>query len=253
MPHTVTTDANGNIWYTGNKNATIGRLDPKNGLITEFKMPIAEAKDPHSAIFDDNGNLWFTLQHSNMIGRLNTTNKQIDLVSLPTPNSRPYGIKIDALGFPWVACNGHNCLIKVTPDSMMLDEILLPNKNTKVRRLDIDKGGTIWYVNSSLGKLGRYIPDTGNIREWDSPSGEKSHPYALAVVDDVIWYNESGMRPDNLVRFDPKTESFQTWLIPSGDFHAGIVRHMRATKDGNLLIHQSSTNKISAPHTTNNL
>jgi virginiamycin B lyase len=26
--------------------------------------------------------------------------------------------------------------------------------------------------------------------------------------------------------------------------HAGIVRHMRATRDGNLLLHQSSTNRI---------
>ena len=52
------------------------------------------------------------------------------------------------------------------------------------------------------------------------------------------------MRPDPLVRFDPKTETFQSWPIPSGHVYAGIVRHMRATKDGNLLIHQSSTNRI---------
>jgi virginiamycin B lyase len=64
------------------------------------------------------------------------------------------------------------------------------------------------------------------------------------VVDGIVWYNESGMRPDMLVRFDPKTESFQSWPIPSGDIHAGIVRHMRPTRDGKLLIHQSSTNRI---------
>src|SRR3546814_19933248 len=58
------------------------------------------------------------------------------------------------------------------------------------------------------------------------------------------WYNESGVRPDMLVRFDPATETFQSWPIPSGGVHAGIVRHMRPTHDGNLLIHQSSTNRI---------
>src|SRR3546814_14114831 len=51
-------------------------------------------------------------------------------------------------------------------------------------------------------------------------------------------------RPDMLVRFDPATESFQSWPIPSGGVYAGIVRHMRETRDGNLLIHQSSTNRI---------
>ena len=75
-------------------------------------------------------------------------------------------------------------------------------------------------------------------------SGPQSHRYAIAVVDDIVWYNESGKRPDMLVRFDPKTEQFQSWPIPSGGIHAGIVRHIRPTREGNLLIHQSSTNRI---------
>jgi virginiamycin B lyase len=47
-----------------------------------------------------------------------------------------------------------------------------------------------------------------------------------------------------LVRFDPKSEKFQSWAIPSGGVHAGIVRHMRPTRDGGLILHQSSTNRI---------
>jgi len=125
-----------------------------------------------------------------------------------------------------------------------ITEVKLPIPGTTVRRLDIAEDGTIWYVNSGMGKLGRYDPASGDIREWDSPSGAASHPYAIAVVDGIVWYNESGVRPDPLVRFDPETGRFQSWPIPSGGVHAGIIRHMRATKDGNLLIHQSSTNRI---------
>ena len=84
-------------------------------------------------------------------------------------------------------------------------------------------------------------PKTGEIKEWPSPRGPESHPYAFAVVDDVIWYNESGMRPDALVRFDPETEQFQSWAIPSG---AGIIRNMWVTEAGDLLIHQSSSNRV---------
>lgn len=67
---------------------------------------------------------------------------------------------------------------------------------------------------------------------------------AIIVVDGVVWYNESGVRPDALVRFDPKTETFQSWAILSGGVYAGIWRHGRATREGNLLIHQSATNRI---------
>ncbi len=244
MPHSVTMDDDGNAWYTGNKNGSIGKLDPTTGVITEFKMPDPAAKDPHTAVFDDDGILWFTLQHSNMIGRLDPDTGDIKLVTAPTKRSRPYGIKVDADGAIWVACNGSNCLIKVDPETMALTENKLPIPATTVRRLDIASDGMIWYVNSSQGRLGRFDPTTGEATEWPSPSGPKSHPYALAIIDDVVWYNESGVRPDPLVRFDPVTETFQSWPIPTGNIYAGIVRHMRKTRNGDLLIHQSSTNRI---------
>jgi virginiamycin B lyase len=244
MPHSVLIDEAGNVWYTGNKNGTVGKFDPGTEEITEYEMPDPAAKDPHTAVFDQQGILWFTLQQSNMIGRLDPVSGEVELVTMKTPDARPYGIKIDAEGTPWVACNGSNCLVEVDPETMEPTEIELPIPETTVRRLDIADDGMIWYVNSSQGRLGRFDPRTGEIKEWPSPSGPKSHPYALAVVDGIVWYNESGMRPDALVRFDPKTETFQSWPIPSGGVYAGIVRHMRPTRDGNLLIHQSSTNRI---------
>ena len=88
---------------------------------------------------------------------------------------------------------------------MALTEVELPDAATTVRRLDIAADGMIWYVNSGHGRLGRYDPKSGEIKEWPSPSGPKSHPYAIAVVNGMIWYNEFGKRPDALVRFDPAT------------------------------------------------
>jgi virginiamycin B lyase len=242
-PHSVTPDPQGNIWYTGNSNATIGKLDPRTGAITEYKMPDPAARDPHTAVFDQTGTLWFTLQQSNMVGRLVPSTGDIKLAKMPTANSRPYGIVISRDGSPWVSCNGSNCLAKIDPETMAIREFKLPEKSTS-RRLDFASDGTIWYVNSSLGRLGKMDPKTGQIKEWPSPSGAKSHPYAIAVVNDIVWYNESAQRPDALVRFDPATERFQSWPIPSGGVYAGIIRHMRPTREGNLLIHQSSTNRI---------
>jgi virginiamycin B lyase len=244
LPHSVTPDDQGNIWYTGNGNGTIGKLEPRTGMITEYKMPDAAARDPHTAIFDKQGTLWFTLQVSNMVGRLIPATGDIKLATMPRRDSRPYGIKLSSEGDLWVACNGANCLYKIDPQTMAVREYPLPDPKTTVRRLDIAGDGTIWFVNSSLGRLGRLNPKTGEVKEWPSPSGPKSHPYAIAVIDGIVWYNESGQRPDALVRFDPKTERFQSWAIPSGKVYAGIIRHMRPTRDGNLLIHQSSTNRI---------
>ncbi|HUG36898.1 MAG TPA: hypothetical protein VML54_08120 [Candidatus Limnocylindrales bacterium] len=234
-PHTVVPDAQGNIWYTGNSNASIGRLDPRTGAITVYAT---EAGDPHSAVFHPNGNLFFTAQGAAVLGRLDPTTGEITEV---TTEPRPYGIKVDRQGTVWVAYNGTNKIGALDPVTMAVRYYEVPNERSRIRRLDIDSNGIVWYGNSTMGLLGRLDPATGEIREWPSPSGPGSHPYALAVVDDVVWYNESGVRPDVLVRFDPETETFQSWPIPSG---YGIVRNMWVTEAGNLLIHQSSSNRI---------
>lgn len=234
-PHTIVPDADGNIWYTGNSNATIGKLDPISGEVIEYTT---QARDPHSATFHPNGNLYFTAQGAGMLGRLNPATGEIKEIET---QPRPYGIKAADDGTLWVAFNGTNKIGAMHPDTMEVKYYEIPNERTRVRRLDLDSEGNVWFVNSTQGKIGRLDPASGEIRQWDSPSGPSSHPYALAVIDDVIWYNESGMRPDALVRFNPASESFQSWAIPSG---VGIVRNVWKTEAGNLLIHQSSSNRV---------
>jgi len=99
----------------------------------------------------------------------------------------------------------------------------------------------VWVAMAGIHQLWTFDPRTGEVKEWPSPSGPDTHPYAIEVVDDIIWYNESRRRPDALVRFDPKTEKFQSWAIPSG---VGIIRHMTVSPEGNLVFHQSSINRV---------
>ena len=51
-PHSIINDASGNIWYTGNGNGTVGKLDPATGKITAYPMPDPNARDPHTPIFN---------------------------------------------------------------------------------------------------------------------------------------------------------------------------------------------------------
>jgi virginiamycin B lyase len=234
-PHSILADAAGNIWYTGNSNATIGKLNPATGEITQFAT---QASDPHTAAFHPNGKLYFTAQNAGMLGMLDPLTGELKEVAT---EPRPYGIKVARNGTLYVAYNGTNKIGAVDPETLNVRYYDIPNAASRIRRLDFSSDGMIWYVNSTQGKVGRLNPSTGEIKEWDSPSGPQSSPYALAVINDKVWYNESGVRPDTLVRFDPATEKFQSWAIPSG---VGIVRNMAVTKDNKLLIHQSSTNKI---------
>jgi virginiamycin B lyase len=240
-PHGLTEDKNGNIWYTGNLKAHIGKLNPKTGEITEYPMPDPAARDPHTAVFDQKGTLWFTLQGANMIGRFNPSNGDLALRNSPTSQSLPYGIAMSSKGVPFYVEFGANKVASIDPDKMVIREWTLPNAEARPRRLAVDANDVIWYSDYARGYLGRLDPKTGDVKEWASPGGTSSRPYGIAVINGDVWYSESGVMPNTLIRFEPGTERFQVWNIPSG---GGVVRNVSVTRDGNLALAESGMNKV---------
>ena len=240
-PHGLAEDQDGNIWFTGNSSGLIGKLDPKTGNVTEYKMPDPAVKDPHTLNFDQNGVLWFTAQVANKIGRLDPKSGEIKLVTSPTPNSRPYGLKINSKGIPIFVEFGANKAATIDPKTMEIKEFPLPNEAARPRRLALASDDVVYYSDFARGFLGRLDLSSGQVKEWQSPSGPNSQPYGIAFTKGAIWYNESNAKPNTIVRFDPKTEKFQTWSIPDG---GDIVRNVDVTRDGNVALANSLVNQV---------
>ncbi|PYV73588.1 MAG: lyase [Acidobacteria bacterium] len=240
-PHGLVADRDGNIWFTGNFKGYVGKLDPRTGAVTEFKIPDPKGEDPHTAVFDSQGMLWFTLQVANMVGRLDPRTGKIDLKKVQTANSHPYGIAINSKGFPIFCEFATNKMAKIDPQSMEITEYMLP-EGVRPRRMAIDAGDLVYFTDYSEGHLGRLDMASGAVKMWASPSGAKSAPYGITITPDgMVWYSESGVKPNTIVRFDPKTESFARASIPSG---GGTVRNMAATSDGRVYIACSGVNKV---------
>ena len=240
-PHGLVEDGDGNIWFTGNGAGLIGKLDPKTGNVTEYKMPDAAAKDPHTLVFDQHGIIWFSAQQANRVGRLDPRTGEIKLMTPPTANARPYGFVVNSKGIPFFDEFGTNKIGSIDPNTLAIREYPLPDAAARPRRIAVTSDDAIWYTDFARGYLGRLDPATGKVTEWPSPGGPKSEPYGMAISKGAIWYSESGTKPNTVVRFDPKTEKFQTWVIPSG---GDIVRNMDATRDGNLVLASSTINGV---------
>jgi len=144
-------------------------------------------------------------------------------------------------GIPFVCDFGTNKIIQIDPDTLAIKEYELPNSESRPRRIAISPDDIIWYSDYSRGYLGRLDPATGKGAEWQSPSGPKSAPYGISAINDVIWYSESEARPNTVVRFDPKTEKFQSWTIPGG---GNIVRNTSVTPDSNFVLANSLVNAV---------
>jgi len=231
----------GNIWFTGNHMSLVGKLDPKTGDVSEYKMPDPKAKDPHTIAIDGNGIVWFTAQNANMVGRIDPKSGEVKLVTSPTANSRPYGLVINSKGIPVFVEFGVNKIATIDPHTLAIKEYALPNPASRPRRLALTPDEAVWYADFSRGYLGRLDLASGEHKEWPSPSGPQSQPYGIVFTKGALWYNESGAKPNTIVRFDFKTEKFQSWAIPGG---GDIVRNMSVTRDGNPVTANSLVNQV---------
>jgi virginiamycin B lyase len=126
---------------------------------------------------------------------------------------------------------------------MRIREYTLPAAGARPRRIALAPDGTVYYTDFARGYLGHFDVSSGKlVKEWKSPGGSESEPYGIAITNDgEVWYSESGVKPNTLVKFDPKAESFSTEPIPSG---GGVVRNMVATPDRRLYLACSGVNKV---------
>jgi len=240
-PHGLVMDKQGNIWFTANFKAYIGKFEPATGKFTKYPLD-PKARDPHTPIFDQKGMLWFSVQGANMVGRLNPETGESKVVTSPTPKSNPYGMIVTKAGIPYFVEFGANKIASIDPETMEIHEYLLPNEDSRPRRVAITSNDVLYYSDFSRGYLGRFDTKTGKMtKEWPSPGGPQSRPYGITIVNDIVWYSESGVKPNTLVRFDPKTEKFQTWIIPAG---GGVVRNMMHFANGNLALTESGENMV---------
>jgi len=231
------------VWYAGNGDAHIGRLDPQSGEITVFRMPDAAARDPHTLVFDQNGDIWFTVQQGNFVGRLSTGSGQVRLIRVPTAGARPYGIVVDSKNSPWFVEFGTNKIATVDTGSLSIREFTLTRPGARPRRLGVTSDDSIWYVDYAQGYVGRFVPATTEIQEWQAPGRSGSRPYGMAVDHrDRIWFVETGISPNRFVGFNPATrEFFGITPIPSG---GGAVRHMYFHEPSRAIWFGTDTNTV---------
>lgn len=224
-PHNLIVSSKGIVWYSGNLEGYIGRYDPATDRLDKIAMPDTSARDPHTLVFDQTQeHIWFTVQWGNFVGRLALADSSVQLIPVPTPRARPYGIRIAPDGTPWLVLVGTHKLARIDPQSLALEEIDLPNKNARPRRLEITGDGRIWYADYADGALGLYDPHAQTFKQWPLPGGKDARPYGSALDKDGRLWVVTGTRPNYFVGFDTRSEEIISITpIPSG---GGTVRHM---------------------------
>jgi virginiamycin B lyase len=246
-PHDAVPDRFGAVWYAGQGDGTVGRLDPSTGEITV--VSIGSGSAPHGVIMGPDDAAWITDGGLNSIVRVDPTTLGVQTYPLPgeranlntatfdgrgvlwftgqagyigrldpavgvveqfaAPRGRgPYGIATAPDGTVYFASLAGSYLGRIDGDDGAVTVLDPPTPNAGVRRVWPDSTGRLWIAEYNVGQLGRYDPATGQWAEWRLP-GENARAYAVYVDEqDNVWLTDTGA--DTIVRFDPETETFTT-------------------------------------------
>jgi streptogramin lyase len=247
-PHSLQVAPDGAVWITLAIGNGLARFDPATGTFDVHE--VAAGFYPHTLRFDAKGRFWYTMAASNHVGMYDPKTGEQRHVRLPArtweqaavlrmmpfflwldrrTNLRernaeggdgftmpvPYGIDIAPDGGVWFSQLNEDRIGRIDPET--LDVELFETPFPAPRRLRFDSKGLLWVPSFSAALLASFDPRTGAYRTWElpiEPRGSES-PYAVAVdkLTDSIWI--CGTTSDTLMRFDPPTEKFAVYPMPT--------------------------------------
>lgn len=206
-PHSMAQTSDGRIWITNALSSTLMSFDPRTKQFKSY--PVGhDALYPHTIRVDKNDVVWFTIVASNQIGRFDPKTEKMTVMRLPSNGLLRW---VTDMLFPtlmrigsWFP--GQAIHLNLSTHRFFGERILAFPYGIDVNPID----GSIWYAKLYASKIGRIDPVTLEVKEWDTPMIGPRRPRFDA--NGIFWipaFDEGG-----LMRFDPKTEKFETFRIP---------------------------------------
>src|SRR2546423_5021520 len=101
IPHNLTVDPQGHVWFVERYGEKIGGLDPNTGVFREFPIPAKVARS-HGIVADASGFVWWSESRGNHLGRLGPRSGEMESISLPPERSSPPTLFLANDGLVWV-------------------------------------------------------------------------------------------------------------------------------------------------------
>jgi virginiamycin B lyase len=213
-PHGVIVGPDGAAWVTdGGQNAVV-RVDPKTRAVKLFPLPAGTAyANLNTAAFDREGILWYTGQ-SGYYGSVNPRTGEVRVFDAPRGRG-PYGICATPGGDIYYASLAGSHIVRIDTSTGKATVIEPPTASQGARRVWSDSKGRVWVSEWNSGQVSVYNPADGSWKKWMLP-GERPRAYSVFVDEhDQVWLTE--WTANAIVRFDPKTEKFESFPSSRSD------------------------------------
>ena len=169
-PWSITTDAQGRIWFVQQQPAALVMFNQQSQNFTEYQISGSgnQSATPESVTTDNSGNVWFSELTTNKLGELENGSSRIIQYSIPgavisfgtTHQSLPCGptiVKTDASGNVWIACLFSNQIDEFYPKNSTFLSFDLPIWMSAPAGFAFDKNGTLWFTAADTYMIGKAV------------------------------------------------------------------------------------------------
>jgi virginiamycin B lyase len=210
QPHDVAPAADGGVWYTGQRNGTLGHLDPTTGQVREFDLGPGSA--PHGVIVGPDGAPWITDGGLNAIVRVDPGRERVEVYPLPADRSGANlnTATFDGDGILWFTGQSgvYGRLDPATGEMGVFDA----PEGRGPYGIDATPAGEVWYASLAGSHIARIDRASGAATVVEPPTADQGARRVWSDSQGRLWVAE--WNAGQLGVHDPASGSWAEWRLP---------------------------------------
>ena len=212
-------DEDQNLWMAMTFQAGVAKFDRKTEEFKIYKLPPEMDGDYRELTFvaanhhKVDGKVWINDSGTWTILRLDlATGKFETFEPFPQPRPNIYEVTSDALNNAYFTVMGRQDIGKIDAKSGAISIHPLLTQRSAPRRGSLDSQGRFWFGENRANKIGMFATKTQEVQEWDVPVPFYLPYDVTADKNGEAWAVTEFS--DTVLRFDPRTGQFTSYLMP---------------------------------------
>lgn len=211
-PHDVAASPapGGPVYYTGQRNGTLGIVDPASGRVEEVKLGNGSA--PHGVIVGPDGAAWITDGGLNAIVRVDPATRAVKTWKLPDEASGANlnTATFDRRGRLWFTGQS-GWYGRLDPASGAVDVWRAPRGHGPYG-IATTPSGEVWYASLAGNHIARIDVETGVATPVDPPTPGQGARRIWSDSKGRLWV--SYWYAGKVGRYDPAAKAWREWTLP---------------------------------------
>ena len=228
LPHDAAADSDGMIWYADFGSHVLGMLDPKNGKVIEYPLPITKPGAPVGSldlVFDHQGNIWMGTMYQGSLAKFDRKTKTFQTWGSPTFRDRdeariamvmPVNHQVD--GQVWIGGDNEYQVDVNTGAWRTIDYSVGLKDSTLAKELSSygvasDSKNNFYGMNLNGTYIIKVDAKTRQVTPYPTPAPNAGPRRGHMDAEDRLWFAE--FRANKIAMFDTSTEAFREWAVPT--------------------------------------